>query len=43
VSKEYVREKGIQPVQRIFPITYAPARLVVKKAGELVGNPPEAT
>ena len=35
--KEYVREKGIKPAQRIFPITYAAARLVVKKAGELVG------
>jgi integrase len=35
--KEYVREKGIEPDQRIFPITYAAARLVVKKAGELVG------
>jgi len=35
--KEYVREKGIKPPQRIFPITYAAARLVVKKAGELVG------
>ncbi|UCF03895.1 MAG: site-specific integrase [Deltaproteobacteria bacterium] len=35
--REYVREKGIKPEQRIFPITYAAARLVVKKAGELVG------
>jgi integrase len=34
---EYVREKDIKPEQRIFPITYAAARLVVKKAGELVG------
>ena len=34
---EYVREKEIKPEQRIFPITYAAARLVVKKAGELVG------
>jgi integrase len=34
---EYVREKGIKPAQRIFPITYAAARLVVKKAGKLVG------
>ena len=34
---EYVREKEIKPEQRIFPITYAAARLVVKKAGGLVG------
>jgi integrase len=35
--KEYVREKGIEPGQRIFPITYPAARAVVKKAGKLVG------
>ena len=35
--REYVRDKGIKPEQSIFPITYAAARLVVKKAGELVG------
>ena len=35
--EEYVREKGIAPDQRIFPITYAAARQMVKKAGELVG------
>lgn len=35
--KEYAREKRIQPDQRIFPITYQAARMVVKKAGELVG------
>ena len=34
---QYVREKEIKPAQRIFPITYAAARLVVKKSGELVG------
>jgi integrase/recombinase XerD len=33
----YIREKGIQSGERIFPITYATARLVVKKAGKLVG------
>jgi len=32
----YIRGKGIEPGQRIFPITYAGARLVVKKAGKLV-------
>ena len=29
--------KGIKSGQRIFPITYAPARLVVKKAGKPAG------
>ena len=33
----YIRGKSIEPGQRIFPITYAGARLVVKKAGKLVG------
>jgi integrase len=35
--KEYIRNKGIGPDQRIFPITYPAARVVVKKAGRLVG------
>ena len=35
--KEYIREQGIQPYERIFPITYPAARVVVKKAGKLVG------
>ena len=35
--KEYVREKGIEADARIFPITYSAARLIVKKAGDLVG------
>ncbi len=35
--KEYIRDKGIEPDQRIFPITYPAARAVVKKAGKLVG------
>lgn len=34
--KEYFKEKGIEPQQRIFPITYPAARTVVKKAGKLV-------
>ena len=34
--KEYIRNKGIGPDQRIFPITYPAARAVVKKAGGLV-------
>ena len=33
----YIRGKGIESGQRIFPITYAAARLVVDKAGKLVG------
>jgi len=35
--KEYIRDKGIGPDERIFPITYAAARMVVIKAGQLVG------
>ena len=34
--KEYVAGKGIDKVQRIFPIGYSAARLVVQKAGKLV-------
>ncbi len=35
--KKYISDKGIKPGDRIFPITYAAARIVVKKAGDLVG------
>jgi integrase len=35
--KKYVRENEIKPDARIFPITYAAARRIVKKAGDLVG------
>lgn len=35
--KEYINEKGIEPDQRIFPITYNAARVMVNKAGKLVG------
>ncbi len=35
--KEYIRDKGIGPDERIFPITYAAARMVVIKVGKLVG------
>jgi len=35
--KEYIRDKGIQPGQRIFPICYEAARTMVKKAGDKVG------
>ncbi|HYA43190.1 MAG TPA: site-specific integrase [Syntrophobacteraceae bacterium] len=33
-----IRDRGIKPGNRIFPITYAAARLVVKKAGKLAGT-----
>ena len=35
--KECISEKGIEPGRRIFSITYAATRLIVRKAGELVG------
>ncbi len=34
--RRYIRENEIQPDARVFPITYAAARLIVKKAGEIV-------
>ncbi len=34
--KNYISEKSIETTDRIFPITYAAARIVVKKAGDLV-------
>ena len=36
--KDYIREKGIQPHQRIFPICYEAAREMVAKAGSVVGS-----
>jgi integrase len=35
--KEYITVKGIEPDQRIFPITYNAARVMVKNTGKLVG------
>ena len=35
--KEYVATKKTEPGKRIFPITYVAARLMVQKAGNLVG------
>ena len=35
--QKYISDNGIELNDRIFPITYAAARIVVKKAGELVG------
>ncbi len=34
---EYTQDKGFQPSDRIFPIRYAAARVIVKNAGKLVG------
>jgi len=34
--KNYINDNGIKPGDKIFPITYAAAKIVVKKAGELV-------
>jgi integrase/recombinase XerD len=34
--KIYISGNGINPEDRIFPIKYAAARVIVKKAGELV-------
>jgi integrase/recombinase XerD len=34
---EYIRQWGIKPNERIFAISYPAARMVVKKAGEIVG------
>jgi integrase len=35
--KEYIKQKAIGSDERIFPLTYQGARVVVKKAGNLVG------
>ena len=35
--REYIQDKGIEPDQRIFPITYNAARVMVNKAGKMVG------
>jgi integrase/recombinase XerD len=35
--RNYIREKEIDSGARIFPITYAAARLLVKKAGDMLG------
>jgi integrase len=35
--RSYISLEGIQPGQKVFPITYAAARVMVRKAGELVG------
>jgi integrase len=35
--KDYIREKGFQPEDRIFLICYETARSMAKKAGDVVG------
>jgi len=35
--EEFIREHKIEPNERIFSISYPAARMVVKKAGEIVG------
>jgi integrase len=35
--RTYIREEGIRPDGRIFPLTYGGARFVVKRAGERLG------
>jgi len=35
--KEYIRHMGINPGQRVFPISYTAARVAVRKAGSMVG------
>jgi len=34
--EEYIHAMGIKPNERIFPITYATARVMVRKAGKIV-------
>ena len=35
--KDYIKTKGISGLQKIFPISYTAARIMVKKAGDLIG------
>ncbi len=35
--RSYIRHNGIEPSQRISPLSYAGARVIVRKAGALVG------
>ena len=35
--KDYIKTKGIAAEQKIFPISYTAARVMVKKAGALIG------
>jgi integrase/recombinase XerD len=35
--RAYIKQRTLEPEKKIFPITYAAARMVVKKAGKLAG------
>ena len=35
--RDYIRSKNITPDERIFPLGYSGARLIVKKAGRMIG------
>jgi integrase/recombinase XerD len=35
--KDYIRARGMEDSQRVFPISYTAARVMVRKAGTLVG------
>ena len=35
--RAYLKDKAVEPEHRIFPITYAAARILVQKAGKLAG------
>jgi integrase len=35
--RKYIQDKGIDPEKRIFPITYNAARVMVNKAGKMIG------
>ena len=35
--RAYLKDKAVKPEHRIFPITYAAARIIVKNAGKLAG------
>jgi integrase len=35
--RAYMKDKAVEPEHKIFPITYAAARIAVKKAGKLAG------
>jgi len=35
--RDYIRSKNIAPDERIFPLGYSGARLIVKKAGRMIG------
>jgi integrase/recombinase XerD len=38
--RSHLKDKAVEPEHRIFPITYAAARIIVKNAGKLAGIEP---